>query len=431
MDTIVDYVHNETRGFHEFAFCAADALVFALLTYDQVPEQVPLLADIERRYGTWRSRVRHFSPRHPLRSIRSLVRVPYEGRSMQDVEADLSVWERLHPDVYDGPTGFVNPHVSHAFYRDTARNPRFAVVRMNAAEEIFSRNQQTQFAAETFLLPTNTMVIAYRGTDDTLVGWREDFNMAYQYPIPAQRTALKYLERVARLWPHYRIILTGHSKGGNLAVYAAMNASDDVKERIEQAYSMDGPGFPQSVTDSYEYSAVNDRITKIVPESSIIGMILEAPPNERRIIVRSSADGISQHSGFTWLMDNDVFVTAPRLSESSQAFNTALNDWLQSMSRQQREKGVSALFKLIDATGHTNVSEIMAHGISVLPGIFSTYVGLDSEERRYINQVARILASAMLAHGPISGGEERVIEPDPTSDGHTGQTDHDDGSANG
>lgn len=412
VDTIIDYVHNETRSFRDFAFCAADALVFALLTYDQIPAQVPSLAEVEHRYGTLADRIRSFSLRHPLKSLAALARVPYEGVPMRQVESDLSVWERSHPDVYDGPTGFVDPHVSHAFYRDTARNPRFASVRMNVAEEVFSRDQQTQFAAETFLLPTDTLVIAFRGTDDSLVGWREDFNMIYQYPIPAQRTAAEYLERVARLWPRYRIILTGHSKGGNLAVYAAMNASDDVKDRIEQAYSLDGPGFARNVTDSYEYSTVIDRITKIVPESSIIGMLLEAPPNERRIVVRSTADGISQHSGFSWIMDNDVFVTAPQLSESSQAFNTAINEWLQGMSPHQRRKAVDALFRVVEAGGHGNISEIISEGIGAIPGILGTYVGLDGEERRYINQAARILAGAMLARGPISGGEERTIEPD-------------------
>ncbi|ERL21183.1 PF11187 domain protein [Streptococcus pyogenes GA06023] len=121
-----------------------------------------------------------------------------------------------------------------------------------------------------------TLVISFRGTDDSLIGWKEDFNMAFQYPVPAQRSASAYLDMVARLWEG-PIILVGHSKGGNLAIYAAMNADPKVRKRIQHVYSLDGPGFPPEIVTSPAYRTIQPKVTKIVPSSSIVGMIFRDP----------------------------------------------------------------------------------------------------------------------------------------------------------
>ena len=166
-----------------------------------------------------------------------------------------------------------------------AKTPRFRGVRLFAYTHEYDEAQAKQFDALSFLLPDGTLFVAFMGTDTSLAGWKEDFNMAFQYPVPAQVTAADYLARVAELWKDVPIVLTGHSKGGNLAVYAAMNAEDGVKDRIERIYSLDGPGFPEAVVNSFEYSSVSGRIVKIVPDSSVVGMVLETP--ERCIVVKS------------------------------------------------------------------------------------------------------------------------------------------------
>lgn len=137
----------------------------------------------------------------------------------------------------------VNPDLTHDLFQAAGENPRYANVRLGAVVEHINQGEQTQFAAATFQLPDGhkrrkptykgTLVISFRGTDDSLIGWKEDFNMAFQYPVPAQRSASAYLDMVARLWEG-PIILVGHSKGGNLAIYAAMNADP----RCASAFSM-------------------------------------------------------------------------------------------------------------------------------------------------------------------------------------------------
>lgn len=395
-DTIADYARVETRDFTEYPLHAADALVFALLSYDMIPPLVPSLSSLTAAYGSFARRVRSFDWRHALDSARALVKPPFRGPTMRQVEQELTRYERAHP-YWQEHSGFVEPSVPHGFYRSVEHNPRFAVVRVSAAEERFDSAQQTQFAAMTFLLPDGKLVVAFRGTDDSLVGWKEDFNMAYTYPVPAQKQAADYLERVGALWDG-DIVLTGHSKGGNLAIYAAMNAPDAIKDRVLHIYSFDGPGFNPEVIRSYEYGTVVRRITKVVPEGSIIGVLLKASPTERRIVVRSDADGLMQHSCYTWLMDGDSFDTVDDLSDNSKTFAEAMDRWLGGMTQRQREHGVDALFRVLTSSGRDTITDLMTAGPRVIPDMLGSYVGLSPQDRRYINQAMWMLATATFHH---------------------------------
>ena len=247
MATIIDYVAQETRDFSEYPFHVADALVYAILSYDKIPQEVPQLSSLLECFGSISSKLRNFNLKHPSRSLAALWRTPFPGPTLREVEERLHEYELTHP-YWEHHSGFSDDdETPHRFYRSIKRNPRFAVTRMSAAEERFDISQQTQYAAETFQLPDGTLLVAFRGTDDSLTGWREDFNMAFTYPVPAQKQAADYLEKVGRLWPNARIMLTGHSKGGNIAIYAAMNARDQIKDRIERIYAFDSPGFNQDV----------------------------------------------------------------------------------------------------------------------------------------------------------------------------------------
>ena len=193
-------------------------------------------------------------------------------------------------------------------------------------------------------------------------------------------------------------MLTGHSKGGNLAVYAAMNAEDGVKDRIERIYSLDGPGFPEAVVNSFEYASVSDRIVKIVPDSSVVGMVLETP--ERCMVVKSDVEGIMQHFAFSWQMHGGEFDKVEDVASSSVTFNKALNGWLSNLSKEQRERAVDALFAVLEASGAGSISAMMAAGPKVIPEMLGTYVGLSVEDRRNLNQALGIMLQAALARNP-------------------------------
>lgn len=387
---IIDYARSETRPFGVDApFNAVDALVLASLVYQDMPACVRTLADVEARSGTFRRRLSSIDVRHPVRSIRHLAAPEFGDATL------ASVSEALTPDdfhVESGHNGLADPRLTQELYAAIGVNPRFACVRVDASDEHFSEEQQMQFAAVTMLLPGGTLAVAFRGTDDSFVGWKEDFNMAFRYPVPAQHAACEYVCAVARLW-RGPMVLLGHSKGGNLAVYAAMNAPEPVQRRVTAVYSLDGPGFPSQIVGSDPYRSVMPLIVKIVPDSSIVGMILETPEPMR--VVRSDQKGVMQHLTFSWQVSGNDFEYLPQVSPSSQLFNRSLNGWLESLSTEDRERAVDALFSVLRSSHADSISDLMAAGLKAVPTMINTFVGLSEADRRHLIEAMGLLMAAV------------------------------------
>lgn len=415
---ILDYVASETRTFAELPFNEVDALVFAQLAYEDVPDAVPTLDDLEKSQGTLRRRLAAFSLRHPLAALRQVAHPTFSEVTISELDrllhGDDKTGSEAQPEddanrheTHRGThreahheahmVHFVDPKVIHDFHRAVASSPRFADVLVGAFGHSFDTDQQTQFAAVTYLLndEAGTMVVAFRGTDDSLVGWKEDFNMSFQYPVPAQRSAADYVRRLAALRRSNPLILVGHSKGGNLAVYAAMNADERTDRHIERVFSLDGPGFPDRVVHSGAYAAVSERVTKIVPDSSIIGMILETP--EPCEVIASDAAGLMQHFAFSWQVEGDRFVRRDEVASSSQTFNAELSDWMASLTEEQREHAVDALFSVLGASGASDFSGLMSAMPMAIPSMIGTAAGLTPDERRHIGSALKILAAAAMA----------------------------------
>ena len=185
----------------------------------------------------------------------------------------------------------------------------------------FSTEEQTQFAAMTFRLDDGSLFLAFRGTDSTLVGWKEDFNMTFQQTIPAQRLALQYARDVA-LADSGPLWLGGHSKGGNLAVFAAARSSPEVQQRIVGVFNNDGPGFTQYMMGDPGYLAMVPKIQTFIPQSSVIGMLLEH--EEPYIVIRSKTVGLLQHDPYSWEVMGANFVDGEEITETSQFVDATL-----------------------------------------------------------------------------------------------------------
>lgn len=396
MGNIIDYAREEQRSFEELPFNEVDALILAQLAYEDIPRLVPALDDERNMYGTFRGRMHHFPmDRHNLRqSAKALLRAPFSAITLKQMDevlhggADSACQHQVHA------VNFTDPAIMHSFVRTVAANPRFSGLRVGAFAERFDTDEQTQTAALTFLLPDGTLVLSFRGTDDSLVGWKEDFNMAFQYPVPAQRMAADYICAVAKLWPG-DMILTGHSKGGNSAVYAAMNAPAKIRKRIAAVYSLDGPGFPEHVVTSEPYLSTVSKVHKIVPDSSIIGMVLETP--EPCVVVKADCEGLMQHFAFAWQVDGDAFVRVDDIAPSSHEFNSSFNRWMTGLSREEREHAVDALFQVVHASGATTFSGLIASMPLSLPSMIGAIVGLTPDERKHLMEAMRVLAAAATA----------------------------------
>ena len=177
------------------------------------------------------------------------------------------------------------------------KSRRFAGVKLCGCVSVLDLNREEQFSAVTCILKKDAAFIAYRGTDDTIVGWKEDFNLAVQDVVPAQEDARAYLsEAAAHL--HGALFVGGHSKGGNLAVFAAANAVRRVQERIAVIYNFDGPGFPEEKLGSRGFQAVIPKVLTFQPQLSIVGMLFERAGECR--IVESKETGLFQHDIFSW-----------------------------------------------------------------------------------------------------------------------------------
>ncbi len=193
--------------------------------------------------------------------------------------------------------GVLLPSYIVSLFIKASESPRFRNMRLTKYINDIDYNKQQQFSALTIILGDGSNYIVFRGTDDTIVGWKEDFNMGFLTPVPSQHTSVKYVNGVADELVG-SIMIGGHSKGGNLAVYSSVYCNNEIKKRITHIFNNDGPGFTNEIMSTDEYKTVSDRIKTIVPESSVVGMLLEH--EEKYTIVKSTQVGILQHDAFSW-----------------------------------------------------------------------------------------------------------------------------------
>ena len=233
---------------------------------------------------------------------------------------------------------------------------RFGQSRICMYRDLLVPEQETQFAAMTFLLDDGSMFLAFRGTDNSLVGWKEDFNMTFQQTIPAQRLAVQYTRDVALeyLRPMH---LGGHSKGGNLAVFAAARSSPLIRERILKVYNHDGPGFTQYLMGDPGYVAMVPKIRTYIPQSSVIGMLLEH--EEPYTVIRSKSVGLLQHDLYTWDVLGKEFIPMEEITEGSQFVDATIKSWFSSMTNQERGQLVDVMYALLGSGGAENVYDLL------------------------------------------------------------------------
>ena len=256
--------------------------------------------------------------------------------------------------------------------RAASSTRRFATTQLCMYRDLLIPEQETQFAAMTFLLDDGSMFLAFRGTDNSLVGWKEDFNMTFQQTIPAQRLALQYLREVSLEYP-YPMRLVGHSKGGNLAVFAAARSSPVIQRRIIEVYNNDGPGFTKYLMGDPGYLSMVPKIRTYIPQSSVIGMLLEH--EEPYTVIRSKSIGLLQHDLYTWDVMGKAFLPMEKITESSQFVDATIKTWFANMTNGEREQLVDVMYALLGSSGVDSVHDL------IHPKNLRTYIkALSSDE---------------------------------------------------
>lgn len=283
--------------------------------------------------------------------------------------------------------GTFNPKQAREMFMMLVASPRYRDIIVRNKVQKFDQENEKQFYAITFDIDKDTIFIAFRGTDASFTGWKEDFNMAFKYPIPSQTEALKYLTRIGS--KAKRIIIGGHSKGGNLAIYSAFNAREDIQDKIISVYSFDGPGFPLEALECDGYKRIENKIIKVIPQSSIIGLLLKNPDNIK--IIRSSGVSLLQHDPFTWLISNCEFVEARKLTKDAIKRNLRINSVLSKLDENERKLFVEALFEMIEKTGVSDIDEFLKKLYKTLPSTIASYIMLDDEKKGPIIKVLKLL----------------------------------------
>ena len=282
--------------------------------------------------------------------------IPYVGQAVQSPEKPVALRDVaadfLALDDYESRVRAKN---DSEMLRAAAETSRFGECMVVLYRDQFAPDRDTQFAAMTFLLPDGSAFIAFRGTDRSLVGWKEDFNMSFQEAVPAQLLAQEYVQEVAA---KYRapLRLGGHSKGGNLAVFAAAKSTPEVQKRILEVYNNDGPGFTDYLMGDAGYLVMVPRIKTYVPQSSVIGMLLEH--EEPYTIVRSNQVSILQHDFYSWEVVGPGFVPMQAITADSEFLNQTIKAWIKDMDPQERNRLVDALFGLLGSGGTEKAHDI-------------------------------------------------------------------------
>lgn len=265
---------------------------------------------------------------------------------------------------------------------EMAKSVRFGkcVVR-NYVNDIVTEAEQ-QFAAMEIVLEDGTSYVSFRGTDDTIIGWKEDFNLSTGV-VPAQKRAIEYLQKISE---HTDGILRvgGHSKGGNLAIYGSVMCKS-AHEKILEIYSNDGPGFSREFQELPEMKEMMPKIIRIIPEYSIIGTLLEH--EKEPVIVASSSKGLLQHDGFSWEVQGPALVRRDSLNKTALRFIEILHKWIDGMDTEQKRLLIEDLFATLQASGYENLSEVQSGGLKSLAAMVKRVEKFAPESREMMMEL--------------------------------------------
>lgn len=273
---------------------------------------------------------------------------------------------------------------------NVASSTRFKNIKLMGYVNDIDPDVQKQFAAMIFKIKPDGYVLTFRGTDDSIIGWKEDFHMTYMDQVPAQKTAVNYLRKAMDALPG-QFILTGHSKGGNLASYAASQIEPEYQERIQSIYSYDAPGLNHSVITSQGYQTISDKIKRYIPQGSIVGMMLETP-KQAQIVKSTAIGGLAQHDTFSWQISDQTFVLLDNLNPDSLQVDKTLKNWVDSVSDEELKDFFDLFFGLILDAGISSINDLTKlENFNKILAVFENANALTDQEREMLSRLAKLL----------------------------------------
>jgi len=235
------------------------------------------------------------------------------------------------------------------------KSRRFSDIKAAGYISVLDLSMEEQFSAVTYIIKNKMNFVAYRGTDDNIVGWKEDFNLAIHDIVPSQKDAQEYLKTAAQTLRGF-FYVGGHSKGGNLAVYASATSPSGIQKRIRTIYNFDGPGFTEEKINSPQFKAIIPKVLSFHPQLSIVGMLFNRAG--KCLIVKSFETGIMQHDMFSWALMGKNFSMLDKFEKESEFFNSTVNTWINGLDIEKRKLFIDTVFDIIDATNARTNTEL-------------------------------------------------------------------------
>ena len=272
--------------------------------------------------------------------------------------------------------------------REAAATKRFGSLILTNYVDYVDGGKEEQFAAFHVRIDNRLTYIAFRGTDDTLVGWKEDFNMSFLSPVPSQKDAVRYIDTTVQR-SEGKLILGGHSKGGNLAVYASVFARPSVKKRIITVYNNDGPGFHEDIINTEEYKRVINKVTTYIPQDSIFGMLLNH--EEKYTIVQSNEKGLMEHDAYSWQVLGKKFVVLKEVTNESKFIDKTIKNWLKDLDMDTRQQVIDIVFEILNSTNSKTIQDLKFSLVKNARIILSSYKQITPENKKMIEATVTAL----------------------------------------
>ena len=345
MKTIINYANDERRSFKDYPFNDVDSLILSTLTYYDYGSSIPTLFSKGKL------------------QIKDITVNKNHVNSLGDKKKYLKLLENV------------------------VNNPRFNEMYMDNYYEKESIEEEVCFKAITFE-DNDFMYVSYMGTGYHLISWKEDFMLSYLKHVPAQKLAVKYLNKVM-LGTLKPIFVGGHSKGGNLALYASMNTLWLNKLRIKRIFSHDGPGFSKKVCQSGKYKSIKRKIHKTVPATSIVGMLFDSI--EEYKVIKASGRGFNQHSPINWLVKESNFIYLKTRSKTSKIIDKRVSNWIDNLSKEDRIKFTECLFEALEKGGFDAMFIANRSYLSMIRTVRKGLKNVDDETREIIVDIVKRL----------------------------------------
>lgn len=321
--------------------------------------------------------------------------IDFDNIVSEDLRTKISLkdaWES-YKDKPAKKLGAILPDEIEKLFEKMANAQRYKNMFLSGFANYIDEAKEKQFSA-LCISGKGFVYVAYRGTDDTLVGWKEDFKLGYMDSVPSHIDSLRYLNNAMHCFKNMPVYVGGHSKGGNLAIYAAINTKRRYKRRIKNIYNNDGPGFSEKIAKSTSYINMQEKIISIVPEGSVVGQLLNHGEND--IIVKNEGPLLAQHNAFSWEVEGNAFVTVDRLHDKSILADNIIKSWLADMSKEEKERFVQNVYDVFTVSNAKTLTDISNDKMGFIKALSSLDKETVKDILRIMKKIAEHAAKTMI-----------------------------------